>query len=342
MQLISFFILLSIIKSSSCDYYEYRHVVAEGVQKALDECREKFKWDRWNCPKKAFLDILDRNPLPSSKELAYTRALIASSIVLSLTRQCSFGTNNVCGCVTDQVTQPPSNVSKFAWRGCDESVKFGFKVSKIYLESQDVQQDEQSRRIDAHNYEVGRIAVKKSMKKICKCHGISGSCQVNTCWLSVPDLSRVGEYLKRQYRLAAKVGAMSAKETSIVSLKEELNAINTDKLVFADASPDYCYENTKLGINGTLGRYCSRAKHRADGTEVSRNERDSCDRLCTKCGYKIKRERLNTEKQCDCRFVYCCSVECKRCPHVEDTFRCVRHLNAAAEGEHARFEHSLY
>lgn len=312
------------------DYYEWRNRVAEGVQKALDECREKFKWDRWNCPKKAFLDILDSFPLPSNKELGYTRALIAASIVLSLTRSCSYGTNNVCGCSntaslashTATLENPPT---QFIWRGCDEEVKFGFKVSKIYLESQDIQQDEASRRIDTHNYEVGRIAIKKNMKKICKCHGISGSCQVNTCWTSVPDLSKVGEYLKRQYRLAAKVGATTAEETDIVALNKELTAIGTDKLVFADASPDYCYENTKLGINGTLGRYCSKAKHRADGSEVSRNERDSCDRLCTKCGYKIKRERLNTEKQCDCRFVYCCSVECKRCPHVEDTFRCVRH-----------------
>lgn len=365
------------------DYYEYRHDVAEGVQKALDECREKFKWDRWNCPKKAFLDILDRNFLPSNKEFSYTRALIAASVVLSLTRSCSYGTNNICGCshttaiaartasnpgslehpvnnspilsslahahslnknfsseqsphatfveqgqlyhVTgDHIADLSSNVAKFVWKGCDEMVKFGFKVSKKYLEFEDVH-DEVSRRINAHNYEVGRIAVKRSMKKKCKCHGISGSCQVNTCWTSVPDMSQVGDYLKRQYRLAAKVGAISAEDSNIVSLNKEISSISADKLVFADASPDYCYENPKLGINGTLGRYCSRAKHHPDGSEVSRSERDSCDRLCTKCGYKIKRDRVIKEKQCDCRFVYCCSVECKLCTHLEDTYRCVRH-----------------
>lgn len=367
------------------DYYEYRHIVAEGVQKALDECREKFKWDRWNCPKKAFLDILDRNSLPSNKEFSYTRALTAASVVLSLTRSCSYGTDNICGCSHttaiatrttpvpgtlrhsvddsprlsslavqtqnlnknftsdqsahattfaepgqlyhvsgDHITDLSSNVAKFVWRGCDEMVRFGFKVSKKYLESEDVH-DEASRRINAHNYEVGRLAVKKSMKKKCKCHGISGSCQVNTCWTSVPDISEVGEYLKRQYRLAAKVGAISAEESNIVSLTQEISAISPDKLVFADPSPDYCYENARLGINGTLGRYCSRAKHHADGSKVSRSERDSCDRLCTKCGYKIKRDRVIKEKQCDCRFVYCCSVECKRCTQLEDTYRCVRH-----------------
>lgn len=285
------------------DYYDYRHIFAEGVSKALTECREKFKWDRWNCPKKAFLDILDRNPLPSNKELGYSRALIAANIVSAFTRSCSYGTNDLCAC----------NQSKFVWRGCDEVVKFGFKVSKIYLESQDDKSDEASRRINRHNFEVGRVAVKKSMKKICKCNGVSGSCQVNTCWTGVPDMVKVGQYLKRQYKRAAKVGAKSAEETNIESLNKELSTINTGQLVFADPSPDYCYENASLGINGTLGRYCSKT------------EKDSCDRLCTKCGYKIQSEEVNVEKQCDCRFVYCCEVECKRCPHVKRTHKCVKH-----------------
>ena len=386
------------------DYYDYRHVVADGVQKALDECRQKFRWDRWNCPKKAFLSILDRDEFstgqsspPSNKELGLTRALIASGIVLSMIRSCSYGTSSLCGCTNptvvpiqnsdiltgadhytdrmmgmseasghvnqdlnmDQSMQPADQVpnhklandlpptgvtaltsvnnngggvhpqgnkrSKFAWAGCDEIVKFGFKVAKMYLDSQDGVQADASKLINAHNYEAGRHAVKRTMRRRCKCHGVSGACQVNTCWSIVPDMSEVGDYLKRQYRVAAKVGAISAKETDASSLTKELSSISSEKLVFADASPDYCYENKQLGINGTLGRYCSRAKHRPDGTEVSRSERDSCDRLCTKCGYKIKKENIHLVKQCQCRFVYCCSVECKRCPHVEETFKCVRH-----------------
>lgn len=362
------------------DYYVYRYSVMEGVEKALTECREKFKWDRWNCPKKTFSDIFFRSRLPSNKELGLTRALIASGIVLSLTQSCSYGTNSLCKCSPaamkalpslmkksnsiglasmnsnpqeldknldetqdnagltgndqtihesrDLVTDSSTKVTKFVWRGCEESIKFAFKVSKTYLENldnSDNRQDESTRRINAHNYEVGRLAVKKNMKRVCKCHGVSGSCQVRTCWMALPDMSKVGEYLKRQYRHAAKVGAMTAVETNVESLNKELMALKKDKLVFAEASPDYCYENAELGINGTLGRYCSLAKHHADGTKVSRSERDSCDRLCTKCGYKIKKERFITEKQCDCRFVYCCSIECKRCPHAEDTYRCVKH-----------------
>lgn len=304
------------------NFYEYRHIVADGVQKALDECREKFKWDRWNCPKKAFLDILRRVPTPANKEIGLTRALTAASVVLSLTRSCNFGAQDVCGC-----SQPnhPKSLTKFNWRGCEATFKYGFKVSKNYLEYQDTKHEKASRLIGRHNYEAGRHAVRKLMKKTCKCHGVSGSCQLRTCWRELPDLGKVADYLKRHYRLAAKVGTESGEETDFEGLGKELSAMTKEKLVFNSWSPDYCYENVQSGVNGTLGRYCSRSKHKPDGTEVSREEKGSCDRLCTKCGYNIKREKVYTEKQCNCRFVYCCTVECQKCPHVEETFRCVRY-----------------
>lgn len=363
------------------DHYEYWHWVSPGVQRALDECREKFKWDRWNCPKRAFEDVLLRRPSPSNKEYAITRALIASSIVLSLTRSCSYGNHKFCGCSPMTTSVPgiavenkhsghstpevhqhsidtlaalpntnqqanqisnldhnllkvlplndsgnePQKLSKFIWNGCDESIKFAFRVSKTYLETEDMRTtDEASRVINAHNYEVGRLAVFKNLQRMCKCHGVSGSCQVQTCWTTVPNISKIGDYIKRKFRLAAKVGAKTAVESNLVGLNKELAAVPKDKMVFVDASPDYCYENPSLHINGTLGRYCSRNKQR-NGTEVSRYERDSCDRLCTECGYRIKREVIKIEKQCSCRFVYCCSIQCKRCPIEEEAYKCVRH-----------------
>lgn len=339
------------IEKKKLDYFEYRYIVAESVQRALNECRDKFKWDRWNCPKKAFLDILNRNSLPSSKEFSYVRALVASSMVLSLTKSCKSGTNGICRCgqpttVGTQTTLPSiefpnndrfdssddrtkesssSSKAKFAWEGCEDDVKFAFKVTKVYLEAQEKHQDKASRKISRHNYEVGRAAVKSNLKKKCTCRGLSGSCTQKTCWTDLPDMNKVGNYLRRQYMHAAKVGAESAKESNVDNLNKELSAIKPDKLVFADSSQDYCYAVPELGINGTLGRYCSKAKRRPDGSEVSRAERDSCDRLCTRCGYKVMKERVKTERQCDCRFVYCCSIECKRCPHVEETYKCARH-----------------
>ena len=33
----------------------------------------------------------------------------------------------------------------------------------------------------------------------CRCHGLSGSCSLKTCWLKLPDFQLIGAYLKRKY-----------------------------------------------------------------------------------------------------------------------------------------------
>lgn len=397
-------------KESNKNSWDYHEEVGEGLNWALDECRQKFKWEPWNCPRKTFSSVLHKegHPLPSSKELSVASAFLASGIVLSMVKSCSTGTNNRCSCTnptivplpnndiltpgyqgkdamfsinspppmnsqTDQMIETqaapsiqtnhimkrdeimtqetdavlmeqdqsintdsrieslptatePAKKSNFAWAGCEEILKSGLDLAKEYTNTMTrPSRGDASRLINLHNFNAGLEAVKRTMKRKCKCHGTSGTCQVNTCWTVLPDMSEVGEHLKREYGQAAKVGAASAKETDAASLKKELLSISSEKLVFADGSPDYCYESKELGVNGTLGRYCSRTKYRPDGTLVSLEERQSCDKLCTKCGYKVKRGQLKVDKQCDCRFVYCCSVECKKCPRVIETFKCVKH-----------------
>ena len=43
------------------------------------------------------------------------------------------------------------------------------------------------------------------MRRICKCHGVSGSCTTQTCWSTLGDFREVGDHLKKMYRRAKKV-----------------------------------------------------------------------------------------------------------------------------------------
>ena len=43
------------------------------------------------------------------------------------------------------------------------------------------------------------------MRKLCRCHGVSGSCVTKTCWSSLSDFRLVGNHLKQMYKQAIKV-----------------------------------------------------------------------------------------------------------------------------------------
>lgn len=67
----------------------------------------------------------------------------------------------------------------------------------------------------------------------CKCHGMSGSCQLKTCWKSAPDFRVVGKVLKQLFRKAV--------------LVDQSNMGNGSPLIIAKSSNKHKSQSRNVG-----------------------------------------------------------------------------------------------
>ncbi|XP_036332554.1 protein Wnt-5-like, partial [Rhagoletis pomonella] len=59
--------------------------------------------------------------------------------------------------------------------------------------------------MNLHNNEAGRRAVIKKTRITCKCHGVSGSCSLITCWQQLSSIREIGDYLREKYEESTEV-----------------------------------------------------------------------------------------------------------------------------------------
>lgn len=61
---------------------------------------------------------------------------------------------------------------------------------------------------------------------------------------------------------------------------------------------------------GTQGRQCNRTSHGMDG----------CNLMC--CGRGYNTQKMTVRERCDCKFHWCCYVECKMCTQTVEVHTC--------------------
>lgn len=91
----------------------------------------------------------------------------------------------------------------WVWGGCSDYPEYGENASKKYLDVMETGIDAQTY-VNLHNYGVGREIVKRTMKKHCKCHGMSGSCTVKSCWMQMTSFSEIARQLRKRYDYAVR------------------------------------------------------------------------------------------------------------------------------------------
>lgn len=123
-------------------------------------------------------------------------------------------------------------IKGFQWSGCSDNLSYGVAFSQTFVDEPErakglsagrplmnLHNNESGRKVgsgrplanvpftcrpDAHS-SCPRQAILHNMQVECKCHGVSGSCELRTCWKVMPPFRRVGIVLKERFDGATEV-----------------------------------------------------------------------------------------------------------------------------------------
>ncbi|MEE6483424.1 hypothetical protein FKM82_013547 [Ascaphus truei] len=245
-----------------------------------------------------------------TREAAFVYAISSAGVAFAVTRACSSGDLDKCGC--DRTVHGVSPQG-FQWSGCSDNIAYGVAFSQSFVDVRERSKGASSSRalMNLHNNEAGRKAILNNMRVECKCHGVSGSCEVKTCWKAMPPFRKVGNVLKEKFDGATEVEQKKIGSTKVLVPKNSQFKPHTDEdLVYLDSSPDFCDHDLKNGVLGTTGRQCNKTSKAIDG----------CELMC--CGRGFHTEEVEIVERCSCKFHWCCFVKCKQCHKVVEMHTC--------------------
>lgn len=297
-----------------CHLYEdHMPHVGRGARMGIGECQHQFRHRRWNCSTVADTSVFGPVLNIPSREAAFAHAVAAAGVVHAVSRACRDGQLGSCGCSSE--LRPDNLHRDWIWGGCGDNVAYGYRFTEGFVDVREREQNHprgslsQGRKLmNLHNNEAGRRAVIRKMRLTCKCHGVSGSCSLVTCWKQLAPFREVGDHLKEKYDSATEVKLNRRGKLQVRHRK--FNVPTLEDLVYLHESPDYCVYNETLGSLGTTGRRCNKTSSSTDG----------CGLMC--CGRGYNSHKLKLRERCKCKFHWCCYVECKTCVSVIDAQTC--------------------
>nr|QEF51149.1 Wnt5 protein [Eupentacta fraudatrix] len=286
-------------------YQDHMGPIGDGAKAASEECKHQFTDRRWNCSSLEGQGVFGRATTIASRETAFTYAISSAAVAHSIARACREGDLSTCLC--GNVERPADLDRTWEWRGCGDNIEYGIRFARQFVDATEMERNPERRsreyatvKMNLHNNEAGRKIIHHSMGAQCKCHGVSGSCSLKTCWPEMMTFRAIGLILKEKYNGASqtqinKKGKLIHKSAPRFSKPTRLD------LVYLDESPDYCNYNPSVGSLGTRGRECNRTSLGTDG----------CEQMCCGRGYNSYTEEV--EERCKCKFKWCCYVKCRKC-----------------------------
>lgn len=292
--------------------------IAIGAFNAYSECQYQFKKRRWNCTLLETAEGGGKGLETGTREAAFVHAISSAGVAYRVTKDCSKGLSDKCGCDHSRTqrtrsSQYSSTKQQFEFEGCSDNIHYGIGVSREFIDaSERVKNKSEESRLNLHNNRAGREVIERSLRRECKCHGMSGSCEVKTCWMAMPTFRQIGEVMKEKFDGASEVMvAKRGDEMRLLMKHGNLKRHTHADLVYMKPSPDYCNTDHSKGLLGTRGRECNHTSMAMDG----------CQLMC--CGRGFKRVVKTTTEKCNCKFIYCCKVECQSCIHEHVNYVCL-------------------
>ncbi|XP_053959773.1 protein Wnt-4 [Anastrepha ludens] len=273
----------------------------EARRLATSHCESQFRYDRWNCS----IETRGKRNIFKKlyKETAFVHALTAAALTHTIARACAEGRMTKCICGPRKQNRIDQD---FQWGGCNDNLKHGKRVTRSFLNLRDSDEDEVSE-ILRHDSEVGIEAVSMLMKDKCKCHGVSGSCSMKTCWKKLSEFNATSTLLRQKYNEAIRKAPNSRTIRRDVPMNR-LKRLRQKKkkqsqyttLYYLETSPTYC--------SVTRDRQCLHP--------------DNCANLC--CGRGYTTHVFKQVEKCRCRFNNgrCCQLICDYCQRFEDKYFC--------------------
>ncbi|GFO44429.1 hypothetical protein PoB_007093400 [Plakobranchus ocellatus] len=214
-----------------------------------------------------------------TKEASFVYAITTAGVTYAITQACSLGNLESCGCDQDKRDGQLTSAG-WRWGGCSADIRYGLRMTRKFMDVREFAKTERSF-MNLHNNRAGRKAVKDNLHKECKCHGVSGSCTLKTCWTTLPSFRRIGDALLRRYYRAKQVEPyLGGRLRRPISLylkrsKRQHRKPRRSHLVYLEKSPNYCDYDPATHSLGTVGRSCNRTSIESDG----------CTLMCCGRGY---------------------------------------------------------
>ena len=159
-------------------------------------------------------------------------------------------------------------------------------------------------------------AVLENIHKTCVCTG-SGTnvCSKDKiCQMEIPTMDKVAMVLKKQYdqSVYSVIQPSPSQQQVLVVNRVNLHKVNPKRMIYFDQSPDYCTADPYYSIAGIAGRECT--------LKADTSSSHHCDNLC--CDHGYENYTYTRTKPCNCKFVWCCKVECEACNEIVTIHQC--------------------